>query len=267
MVTYACALTHWTRLVPGHRLGASPSERRWPRAIPFAKRRHLLGGLVATLSFALGYLWLIEAAGVVRLLQCFGGPSEWTVEAVTLAVVLLLLIVAIPAWWVLVFDDTHSGVTIWPKDWKRLGDGFTLSLAGAVFLWQLAVNLNLGAAERMLKAERRYGLMFDGEGLDWGWWLTRASANVLVEELLFSVLLQRAFEGYMPERNAAFVRAGVFWIVHMHLYGYGVVAIQGLAGLLYAGVFMRTRSLMAPALVHLLVNSSSTVLTVRGLGG
>ncbi|NJK30897.1 MAG: CPBP family intramembrane metalloprotease [Deltaproteobacteria bacterium] len=234
--------------------------------LPFAKGRHLLVALAAMLVFAASYLWLIESAGVLRLLAVFGGTGEWTLEAVTSSVALLVIVVAVPAWFVQIAWDTRSGVTFWPRSWKGLLDGPLLLLAAVVVLWQLVANLSLTTAERALKAERHHGLMFDDGVLDWGWYMAHTSMGVLAEELLFSVLLQRAFEGYMPEFAAACARAGVFLLVHQYLYGYGLMPFHALTGLLFGLVFMRTRSLMAPVLVHLLVNINSAALTLRGLG-
>lgn len=231
---------------------------------PFARRRHVLIALAASIAYVLVYLCLTADRGILGILRPFGHHGDWTAEVATLALSVRFLLVAFAAWLALVAFDTHSGVTFWPRTWKPLLTPAPILMISALLIWKIAIILN-PSDDRLAAAKRNYRMMLTSEGLDWSWYLTFMTAGVVMEELLFRVLLQRAFEGYMSPRRAIFVQAGVFLLAHAYLYGYGLGISQAFAGLVYGVVFMRTRSLMAPTLVHWLANVTLAAILTTGV--
>lgn len=237
------------------------------REHPFARGRHLFIALAASLAYVAINLWFIDASGVVRVLAWVGGDEPvWTSEAATLGVAAQLVVVAIAAWFALVAYDTHSAVTLWPTSWKSLDDGYTLWLVAAEFVWTASTIGSMDETTRIGIAEGNYRMMFGREGLDWTWYLAFMTTGALAEEVLLRVLLQRAFEGYMSKYAAVFVQAALWLLMHAYLYGYGLTIPHAVSGVVLGLVFMRTRSLMAPLLVHWLMNVTLAALLVRGIG-
>ncbi|NJK30974.1 MAG: CPBP family intramembrane metalloprotease [Deltaproteobacteria bacterium] len=237
--------------LPNHDVGREP---------PFARGRHLVAALAAGIAYVVTDLDFAKSA----LLEWFGGT--WTTEAVTFVVAAQLLLVMVPVWLALAVCDTHSGVTLWPKSWKPLRDGYTLWLLAGIFVWMLSRGLSMPESERAALAEDYYRIMFSSEGLDWAWYLTYMTTGALAEELLFRVLLQRGLEGYMPKHAAVLVQAILWVLMHAFLYGYGLSLHHVIGGVVLGLVFMRTRSLMAPLLCHLLINITLAAVLVRGIG-
>ncbi len=227
---------------------------------PFARGRHLVAALAASVAYVVTDLDFAKSA----LLEWYGGT--WTSEAVTFVVAAQLMLVMIPAWIALVVCDTRSGVTLWPKSWKPLEDGYTLWLLAGIFVWMLSRGLTMPEAARAVLAEQYYRIMFSSEGMDWAWYLTYMTTGVLAEELLFRVLLQRGLEGYMSKHAAVLVQAMLWLFMHAYLYGYGFSLHHLIGGVVLGLVFMRTRSLMAPLLCHLFINITLAAVLVRGIG-
>ncbi len=223
---------------------------------PFARGRHLAIAiaLAGSVAYALVTVWLADGA-MLRLLRSFGYEGGWTFQISLITICTKLMVVAFPAWLALTVVDTHAGVRVLPRSWRALvADGVIVSMFVVALLWLISAALVTSPEQWAEGARPR-----------WGWYMTVMTVGVLAEELLFRVLLQRAFEGYMPPLAAVFVQAGLFWLAHAYLYGYGFQLQHGFGGLMFGVIFMRTRSLIAPVAVHMLGNTALVLLIIWGM--
>jgi membrane protease YdiL (CAAX protease family) len=210
--------------------------------LAFKRRRHLL---FATIGLVHGPVVTNLGAIVVWL-----GATGTSVEIAAIESLAQLCFAAFVAWLAFAVFDTNAGVTIWPKRWSDIG-------------WQLAVllvMLECGTAwivrrNPALHLENSAGwmsLFTDGHGhIHFDWALVLLLGYPIAEEIVYRALLLRALEGYMRPVAALIVQATVFEAVHVFVYGYGsITGLWFFYGYTFGCVFIRTRSLAAPALVH-----------------
>ncbi len=229
----------------------------------FSRSRHLFIALVASAAFVTLDLWL-DSGSLLELLRRLGGDGDRTIASSTLAMSLRLLLVAFSAWLALAVWDTHSGVTPRPCTWRSIGIGGPAIIA-AELLYLLGVASRMSTSKLHEWSTDVYGMYATANGFDWGWFLLRTAAGVTAEELLFRVLIQRALEGYMAKERALVAQAVLFQAAHTWLYGYGASLYPGIGGVAYGLVFMRTRSLAAPVVLHMLHNIGHFVIVTSGV--
>ncbi len=218
---------------------------------PFSRSRHLFFALVASAAFIGLDVWLGD--GFFAALAQLGASGHRTLQSSTLAVTLRLLVVAAPAWLAMTVCDTRSRVTFLPLHWRTIGLGAP-AIVMLMLVYLLGIAANLDPNELGEWADKEYRLFITPTGIHWGWFLLRTAIGVLAEELLFRVLLQRAFEGFMKQEQALVVQGLLFQLAHAYLYDYGFYLYQGIGGIAYGLAFMRTRSLAAPFLLHMAHN-------------
>lgn len=230
-----------------------------PEVREFARARHLFFALVAATLF----VWLDEWG--LDLVGEHLGPERRMEPGVrgTFNTSLRLLSVLMPAWLALVVFNTNSEVTLFPKRWHSLGWDPLVLTAGVVLSHPVRAAL-ITPEIHFEWAMQSYGAFFTHTGLQREWLVAKMLMGVATEEILFRVLLQRAFEGYMKPGYAVVAQAILFQFAHSHLYGYGFFLMHGIVGLILGIAFMRTRSFAAPLLLHLVINTSHAVFATRG---
>ncbi len=230
------------------------TERR--ERAPFLRGRHLALALIAS-AFAVWFIGLGPAPA-----QWLLSGDGWTPQMATLNTSLLLFGVAVPAWLAVAVIDTHSGVTVWPSRWRSLGVA-PLVMLGAMIASSIYLRCTGSDDQLQQIAMNSYGVFLLPSGTAWGWYFLRLFIGVLVEEVLYRVLIQRAIEGYVSERDALIYQAVLFQFAHAVIYGYGFSLYHGFGGLTYGLAFMRTRSLAAPMLIHMLANLAHALMFMR----
>jgi membrane protease YdiL (CAAX protease family) len=219
-----------------------------PTDIPtrFARRRHLLFAAAALFTHAA----LTRADW--RPAEQLGASWPWDAADVLLFRSIPLLAVAVFAWLAFAAFDTRSGVTLIARRWWKVGwEPWAVMIVVAT--WYIAASVH-GSPESTAAMAQKYLSPFHDAALGsiaWDWLVTSIVVGALTEELIFRGLLQRALEGYLPERCAVVAQALVFELVHLYVYG---IEFTGghhlLTGLAFGVAFKRTRSLAGPVVLH-----------------
>jgi membrane protease YdiL (CAAX protease family) len=79
-------------------------------------------------------------------------------------------------------------------------------------------------------------------------------AAPIVEELIYRGIVQPRLEAGCGAKTAVFLSGPIFWILHWAALGRVTPPTQLLAGWILARAFLRTRSLLAPTILHALGN-------------
>jgi len=212
----------------------------------FHRGRHLLFAVVALLAFsgATFHRWDWE------LERFLGAEWPWDSADFLLFRTTPLLAVIIPAWLAFVVFDTRSGVEVVGRSWWKIG-----WKAWAVFIVMIAwfVSVPFYAPQDLIveSAQRYYTWVYDEmTGLEWRWYVPCVVFAVLAEEIVFRALLQRALAGYMREDLAVMVQAVLFGLAHVVVFGLVINVATFVMGWVFGMAFARTRSLLAPVLLH-----------------
>jgi membrane protease YdiL (CAAX protease family) len=213
-------------------------------ATPFARHRHLLFAAVAL--FVLFYI--VEER--FQLAALYGATGPWSGVETLLYDTILLLPIAGLAWLAFAVFDTHSGVTLIGRRWNF---GWEPWVVYVVLVGDQIVASRVAAPEAVAEIAQALEPFYDAPigRMAWGMLFAATLFGVLTEEIVFRGLLQRALEGYMRAGYANVVQALVFGWAHFYVYGYpfhwGIYIVWGLV---LGTAFQRTRSLMAPVMLH-----------------
>ncbi|MDJ0521952.1 MAG: CPBP family intramembrane metalloprotease [Planctomycetota bacterium] len=88
----------------------------------------------------------------------------------------------------------------------------------------------------------------------WPWFLLACIHAPLFEEIIYRGVLHPPLRQALGRWPAILVNALVFWISHWVVFGYVTLPNHFVAGVVFAWAYDRTRSLLAPTLLHLLGN-------------
>jgi membrane protease YdiL (CAAX protease family) len=186
-----------------------------------------------------------------RRAEVLGATWPWDGADVLLFHATSLLLVVVLAWLAFAVIDTRSDVKLIAPGWWKLGWEPWVVFAGLLAVY--VGHFYFGPHDAVVEHAQTYFSFFHDEfsGIEWGWLVASTVVAALTEELVFRGFLQRALEGYIGERPALFVQAVVFQLVHVHVYGVGAGGgINILNGLVFGMAFMRTRTIVAPLVLH-----------------
>ena len=190
-----------------------------------------------------------------ELEKLLGAEWPWDGADLLLLRTTPLLAVLIPAWLAFAVFDTRSDVELVGRSWWKIG-----WKPGAVFIvmisWYISVPFYV-PREIIADAALTYiaPVYDDLTGIEWSWFVPSIVVAALTEEIVFRALLQRGFEGYMRERYAVIIQAVLFELVHGVVYGLDYpVGSHFVMGWVFGMAYARTRSLMAPVLLHSAAN-------------
>ena len=217
----------------------------------FHRGRHLLFAVLSllVLSGVTFHHWKWE------LEKFLGAEWPWDGADLLLFRTTPLLAVLVPAWLAFAVFDTRSEVELVGRSWWKIG-----WKPAAVFIvmisWYISVPFYVPREVIADVALRYISLVYDDlTGIEWSWLVPSVVFAALTEEIVFRALLQRGLEGYVRERYAVFFQAVLFELLHMVVYGLdSPVGIHFVMGWVFGMAFARTRSLMAPVLLHSAAN-------------
>ncbi len=211
----------------------------------FRRGRHLLLAALALLSIS-----LISRLGW-RKVELLGGSWPWDGSDALLQYLAALIPSALLAWLAFAVFDTGAQVEFAGRRWWKIGWQPWLLSAGVMAIY--FIGPQFAPYEAVIDVAKTYYSIYHDEwlGTEWGFLIAATIAGALTEELVFRGLLQRALEGYMRDWYAIAIQALIFHLVHVYVYE--VSASGGLLmlnGIVYGIAFTRTRSLLAPVLLH-----------------
>lgn len=224
---------------------AAATESLMDETSEFRRGQHLLFAVLSLVVIS-----LMAPIGWWRA-ELLGASWPWGGADVLLYHSIPLALVAALSWLAYAVIDTRSGVKLSASGWWKFGWEPWVVSAGVVASY--IASPHFAPQDAVVEVAETYYSFFHDEfsGISWAWLIPATVVAALTEELVFRGFLQRALEGYMRDTHAVVVQAIVFHLVHVHIYDVGAAGgLHVITGIVYGMAFMRTRTIMAPLVLH-----------------